>query len=77
MKARKYEYTGSILGLLGAALLAMNISVSEWGWVVFLVSNMSFIKFSMANRLRGVLLMNVGFTATSVMGIVRGFNLGP
>ncbi|MAP25338.1 MULTISPECIES: nicotinamide mononucleotide transporter [unclassified Methylophaga] len=67
------EFSGSIFGLLGAFLVAMQVPGSEFGFVFFLISNLFFIQFSLSNRYYALLLMQVGFTATSLMGIYNGF----
>jgi hypothetical protein len=46
---------------------------SEFGFVFFLISNLFFIRFSISNRYFALLVMQVGFTATSLMGIYNGF----
>jgi hypothetical protein len=66
------EWAGSLLGLLGAALLATHSSLADWGFVAFLFSNFCFIAFAMKRKFRGLLAMQVGFTATSILGIVNG-----
>ena len=67
------EFAGSFFGLMGAFLVAMQVSGSEYGFVFFLISNVFFIQFSLSNRYYALLLMQVGFTATSLMGIYNGF----
>jgi len=53
--------------------VAMQVPGSEFGFVFFLISNLFFIQFSLSNRYYALLLMQVGFTATSLMGIYNGF----
>lgn len=65
------EWVGSILGLAGAFLLAFNNSISGWGFVAFLLSNLCWIVFAVRQRAWGLLTMQAGFTASSVLGIVR------
>lgn len=67
------EWSGSATGLMGAALLAANISVSAFGFVAFLVSNLFWIAYAILIRSWGLLVMQVGFTATSVLGLWRWF----
>ena len=67
------EFAGSIFGLLGAFLVAMQAPGSEFGFVFFLISNLFFIRFSISNRYFALLVMQVGFTATSLIGIYNGF----
>lgn len=68
------EWGGAATGLLGAGLLALNHpSWSRWGFVAFLASNMMWISFGVATSAWGLVAMQVGFTATSLVGIYRWF----
>ncbi len=65
------EWLGSATGLFGSALLSANIAVSGYGFLAFLVSNVFWSAFALRARLWGMLLMQVGFTVTSVIGVCR------
>lgn len=65
------EWAGSLTGLAGATLVAMNTRVSRYGWLLFLASNALLISFSLLGGHHGLLLMQCGFTLTSVLGIYR------
>jgi nicotinamide riboside transporter PnuC len=65
------EWAASLSGLVGAILLALNVQISRWGWVLFLFSNVLFIAFAVQTGLHGILLMQLGFMATSLLGIYR------
>lgn len=67
------EWIGSLLGLLGSALLAANVKISRYGWVVFLFSNAFLIAFSVSMGLQGLLTMQIGFALTSSLGVYRAF----
>lgn len=71
MTTKTIEWIGSILGLIGAALLATNSSISGYGFVAFLLSNFCWAYFGYKTRAFGLLTMQAGFTLTSVVGIVR------
>lgn len=68
---RAIEWTGSALGLVGALLLALNLPISKYGFVAFLVSNLFWIAFALRIKAWGLLCMQLGFTLTSVAGIWR------
>ena len=65
------EWSGCIVGLLGAALLATNTNVSPLGWLMFLTANFLMMGFAHQIRRYGLLVQQLGFTATSVLGICR------
>lgn len=71
------EWSGSLIGLAGAALLALNTRISRWGWVAFLASNVLMLVMAASLGLRGVFLMQAGFTFTSLLGIWRSFGRQP
>jgi hypothetical protein len=65
------QWMGSALGITGALLLAMNTPWSAYGWVSFLLSNFAWILFAYRNRVWSMLVMQLVFTGTSVLGIYR------
>lgn len=67
------EFAGSLFGLVGAFLVALQVPGSEYGFVCFLISNLFFIQFSLSGRYYALLMMQLGFTATSLIGIYNGF----
>ena len=66
-----FEYIGCGLGLLGALLLSLICNHSGWGFVAFLGSNVDWITFAVQNGINGLLVMQFGFTITSLIGIYR------
>lgn len=63
------EWTGSLVGLLGAAMLASGGVNAGRGFVAFLVSNFCWIGFGLLQGATGLVVMQVGFTLTSLVGI--------
>lgn len=64
------EWIGCLTGLSGAALLAAHLPISGWGFALFLISNACMFLYGYLVKARGFMLMQVGFTATSILGIV-------
>jgi nicotinamide riboside transporter PnuC len=62
------EWAGSILGVLGALILALNSRISGWGFALFLASNICWIAFAVDRGLSGLLFMQLVFTLTSLIG---------
>ncbi len=50
---RTLEWTGCVLGLVGAFLLATNTGISRWGRVSFLLANFAVIAFARHIRATG------------------------
>ena len=65
------EWMGSALGIAGALILAMHTKWSAYGWIIFLLSNFAWIVFAYRTRLRSMLVMQLVFTGTSVLGIYQ------
>lgn len=66
---RLIEALAALCGLVGAYLLATKGDHAAWGWVAFLGSNMGWIAFAAVRRHWFLLLQQIGFTATSFVGI--------
>jgi hypothetical protein len=73
MNAKVVEWTGAILGMLGSLMLALNVSISGYGFIVFLTSNVCWLVFGIRNRAWGLVTMQIGFTMTSMTGIYNWF----
>lgn len=71
--ATAFEWSGSLLGLLGAFLLATHSSVSRYGWLAFLAANVAMIVFASAIGAYGLLVQQLGFTCTSLLGFHRAW----
>ena len=62
-------------GLTGAFLLATHGSISQWGFVAFLASNFFWLMFGYLTKRQWMVMMQIGFTVTSVVGISNWFHL--
>ena len=69
------EWVASLSGLLGAALVSSCSRVSGYGFIAYLVSSAAWIAYGAAEGATGLVVMQLGFTVTSVVGIVRAFGL--
>jgi hypothetical protein len=65
------EWSGSVSGLLGAYLLATHTSVSKYGWIAFLVANITMGGFAVKLHHYGLLVQQIGFAGSSLLGIYR------
>jgi hypothetical protein len=65
------EWIGCALGLLGAAMLAFNFRYSRYGWFAFLGANVAMISFALLIDKHGLLVSQIGFACTSLLGIWR------
>ena len=73
-KYSKYlEWGGCILGLVVATLLALNNSLSGYGFIAFAIANGFWIAFALVIGSRALLIMQLGFVLSSALGIYRWF----
>jgi len=65
------EWSGCATGLLGAALLSVHTAFSGYGWILFLLSNCFMGAYGVLIRSKGLIILQAGFTVTSVIGIAN------
>lgn len=66
------EWTGSVLGMIGALLLATyHRRYAKFGWLAFLLANFSVIGFSYMKEAYGLLTQQSFFVVTSCLGLYR------
>lgn len=68
---RCLSWSGSACGLAGAALIALNLPVSGWGFVLFMGSSLPWLAVGLARRDGALALLNAGFTVVNALGIWR------
>ena len=72
-----FEWAGALFGLAGSFLLATNSSVSRYGWLAFLVANVTMAAFALLIGRNGLLIQQIGFTATTLLGLYRCWRPAP
>lgn len=68
-----FEWIGAACGITGATLIASNVRLSPWGWWLFLVSSLSLCAYAAVAGAWGILLLNLCFVITNLIGLVRVF----
>jgi len=63
------EWFGSMTGLAGAFLLALNISISGYAYILFLMSTTGLIIFGFRAKLKGLVTQQIGYTVLNIMGL--------
>ena len=64
-------WTGSFLGVAGAVLLSLNISLSPWGYVLFMGSSLILSLWAYRAGLKHQLIMQAVFSVINANGIVN------
>jgi len=71
MPVAAFEWTGSLLGLVGAFLLATHSPLSRYGWVAYLGANVAMTAFAATIGAHGLLVQQLGFTIATMLGLYR------
>jgi len=65
------KWVGAIWGIAGAILLAVNIPISGWGWVLYLVSSVAWVIAGVLMKERSLVIQSVVFSLLNLVGIIR------
>lgn len=65
------EVLGSVLGVIGALMVASNSRATRWAFPVYLVSNVSLLIFGVAGGHWGIAAANAAFALIAIYGICR------
>ena len=65
------KWTGTVTGVGGALILALNLPLSGWGWVLFAISALAWTVAGMVMREHSLVLLQGGFLAVDLLGIYR------
>jgi drug/metabolite transporter (DMT)-like permease len=68
---RPAKWIGTAAGVAGAVLIALNLGVTGYGFLLFLVSSLLWSAAGWMQRDGSLVVLQVAFTAINVMGIVR------
>jgi nicotinamide riboside transporter PnuC len=65
------EWVGAAFGIIGALAIALHVSWSKWGFVLFLISNLLIGVYAVVVEAHGVLAMQVVYGLINVFGLYR------
>jgi hypothetical protein len=65
------EWSGAVVGVIGATLLAAQSPVSKYGWAFFFAANLLLIAWAIRIDAFGLLVQQGFFTLTSLLGLYR------
>lgn len=65
------DWLGCLLGVTGALMLASNTKLSRYGWYAFLAANVATGSFAAMTGADGLLVQQLCFSGTSLLGIYR------
>ena len=65
------KWLGTVTGVLGALVLALNIPVSGWGWVLFTISSISWTVAGLVLRDMSLAVLQGAFVFVDLLGVWR------
>ena len=65
------RWIGTITGVFGAFVLALNIPVSGWGWVLFTISSMSWTVAGLVLKDMSLVVLQAAFVVVDMLGVWR------
>ena len=69
--SKMIEWSGSLTGISAAVLLALNIPISAWAYVFYLLSSILLLIWGLREQAHGVAFQNFVFIAINLLGIYR------
>ncbi len=68
-----WGWSGTVTGIVGGLLVALNFEYSKFGYIFFMVSAISWIIQGAKNDDNSLVLLNVVFVFVNTLGIYRWF----
>lgn len=68
---RAAKWIGAVAGVAGAALVALNLGVVGYGFVLFLISSLLWTGVGLVQREPSLVVLQAAFTVINVVGIWR------
>lgn len=68
------EILGTVAGIAGALMLALNNRYSSWAWPVWVASNIAWIVYALDHHSYGFLVQQIVFTVINLVGIRKWFS---
>ena len=65
------KWVGTITGVVGAFILALNIPLSGWGWTLFLFSSLSWTFAAIVMKDMSLAVLQFAFVVVDMIGVWR------
>ena len=69
-----FGWFGTITAITGGTLVALNIDISKFGYIFFLVSSMSWFTQAKENNDNALMIVNIFFFFINILGLFRWFS---
>lgn len=64
-------WTAAALNIVGVLLLALNVVLSPWGWVLCLIGSSAWLLWAVRNDVPSQLVMQIVISVVNVVGVAR------
>jgi len=68
-----FGWLGTITAIIGGTLVALNIDISKFGYIFFLISSVSWFLQAKKNGDNALMIVNIFFFFINILGIYRWF----
>jgi nicotinamide riboside transporter PnuC len=68
-----YGWLGTITGIIGGTMIAMNSELSKFGYIFFIMSAISWIIQGLRNKDNSLVLLNSFFICINILGVYHWF----
>lgn len=71
LSLRLLEWSGAMIAVVAAIMLALNITISPWAFVLYLISSVILAVWGWYSGARGIALQNMIFIVINTLAIYR------
>ena len=71
LSLRFLEWSGAMIAVVAAIMLALNITISPWAFVLYLISSVILAVWGWYSGARGIALQNMIFIVINTLAIYR------
>ena len=70
----KYDFYGTIFGVIGAFIIASNTGLNHLGYIFFLLSSILYIIFGIKIDNLNIIVLNIVFIIANILGLINYWN---
>jgi uncharacterized membrane protein len=64
-------FAGMITGVFGALLIALNIGMFLQGYILFMISSLTWVMYALRTSQKNLLILNIVFSAVNLIGLIN------
>jgi uncharacterized membrane protein len=76
MTLKIMEWSGAMIAVIGAVMLALNVSISAWAFVLYFISSLILTFWGWYSGAYAIALQNMIFIGINALGIYRWLIIG-